>query len=175
LRLEEERMNRIENDNRIMKQPELPARSIRGWGADKVPADRPAYPKEKASDVNTVRGNVGARMTPPHRIHMSIEHPDLAPVFGTTCPPRGLSGKLRDFAYQFGEGRLAHWLTLLAADRIDVLEGRFEDLSHGRVPHPIAERGLTAHDGSSRSRNLLIAGAALGVLAAAVIVQQARE
>jgi hypothetical protein len=166
-------MNTIED--RIMKHPELPARSVRGWGADKYPQDRPAYPKEKPSDVQYVRGTVGVRMTPPHRIHMSIEHPDLTPVFGTTCPPRALSGKLRNFAYQFGEGRLAHWMTLMLADRIDVLEGRAQDLAHGKFPRPLKERGLTAHDGASRNRKLVIAGAALGVLAAAVVIQQARE
>lgn len=53
----------------------------------------------------------------------SIEHAMLTPVFGTTCPTRGLSGAVRRLAYaRYSEGRAAHWLLLLAADRVDVVE-----------------------------------------------------
>ena len=45
----------------------------------------------------------------------SIEHKFLTPVFGTSCPPKGLSGAIRKLAYRrYSEGRAAHWLLLLA-------------------------------------------------------------
>jgi hypothetical protein len=128
-----------------------PATRIKGWGADLRPEDRPSYPKETPSDVQTPRGRVGDRQIPDVKIHKSTEQPDLTPVFGTSCPPRGLSGKLRDIAYQYSEGRLAHWMTLMLADRVDMVEGVLEDLRHGKVPNTYKERGWTAK-GSGRDR-----------------------
>ena len=46
------------------------------------------------------------------------------PVVGTAQPPRGLSGALRDRAYGIPEHNARHWLLLLLADRVDVLEDR---------------------------------------------------
>lgn len=116
--------------------------NIPGWGADLDPANRPAVPKEKPSTVTRLRGDVPpVRQIPRVRIHQSIEHPDLTPVFGTACPPRGLSGKLRDVAYQFSEGRLARWMTLMLADRVDVYESLLTDLARGKVPNWPRERG----------------------------------
>ncbi|MBV9495386.1 MAG: hypothetical protein JOZ54_14150, partial [Acidobacteria bacterium] len=87
---------------------------VPGWGADLDPANRPAVPKEKPSSVRNVRGDVPIpRQTTDVKIFQSVEHPDLTPVFGTTCPPRGLSGMIREYAYQFSEGRLQHWLALM--------------------------------------------------------------
>jgi hypothetical protein len=45
-------------------------------------------------------------------------------VFGAAVPARGLSGVLRRAAYRVPEHRSARWTLLLAADRVDVLEGR---------------------------------------------------
>jgi hypothetical protein len=43
-------------------------------------------------------------------------------VYGTAQPPRGISGALRDFAYQSPPHKARHWLVLMLADRVDVLE-----------------------------------------------------
>ncbi|HEX2059369.1 MAG TPA: hypothetical protein VHK90_01380 [Thermoanaerobaculia bacterium] len=151
---------------------------IPGWGADLDPAKRPAVPKEKPSNVMNVRGDVELpRQEPPFRIHKSVEHPDLTPVFGTSCPPRGLSGKLRDIGYQFGEGRLARWMTLLLADRIDVVEGVLDDLAHAKVPNTYKERGWTAK-GSGKVRLkrdvdiAVVAGIGLAIAAAVMIANR---
>jgi hypothetical protein len=48
----------------------------------------------------------------------------LTPVFGTSCPPRGLSGMMRTAAYKIPDHFTSRWLVLLAADRVDVLEDR---------------------------------------------------
>ncbi len=130
-------------------------RSIEGWGADVNPADRPAVPKEKPSDVHTVRGRRPQQQIADVKIFISPEHPDITPVFGTACPPRGLSGVLRGAAYKFGEGRLAHWMTLMLADRIDVVEGLLDDAIHARFPNLVRERGwgvAMTHDRSGKGR-----------------------
>jgi hypothetical protein len=49
---------------------------------------------------------------------------ELTPVFGTSVPPRALSGIMRTAAYNIPEHFTSHWLLLLAADRVDVVEDR---------------------------------------------------
>ena len=100
-------------------------RKINGWGADLDPANRPAVPQELPSNVTTARGDVKHWQTPRSKIYMSNEMPDLTPVFGETCPPHGLSGLLRDFAFQYGEGTSRHWMTLMLADRVERFETAF--------------------------------------------------
>ncbi|OFZ19574.1 MAG: hypothetical protein A2X94_14095 [Bdellovibrionales bacterium GWB1_55_8] len=116
---------------------------IPGWGADLDPRNRPAVPREKAPPQGT-----GAHWEEPERqvakvkILVSSEHKGLTPVFGTSCPPKGLSGKVREFAFRFSEGRKAHWLLLLMADRIDVLESGFASVLSGKAHNPLKEMGL---------------------------------
>jgi len=152
-----------------------PMHEVHGWGADLDPADRPAYPKEAPSQVTTVRGEVGERQIPRVKIHQSTEHPDLTPVFGTSCPPAGLSGHIRDLAYQYSEGQQKHWLLLMLADRVNVVEGLIDDVTHGKVPNWGRERGWNVRvkdTNPERSRNkpLMIAAAGVGLLAVAVLV-----
>src|SRR4051812_31015188 len=116
---------------------ELRAR-IPGWGADLDPADRPSVPKLQFDP-----GATGAHWDiPEQQVELrprerSIEHARLTPVFGTTCPTRGLSGAIRRYAYaQFSEARAAHWLLLMAADRVDVVEHRVTALL-GAVGKPL--------------------------------------
>lgn len=129
---------------RKLNREELVSR-IPGWGADLDPSKRPAVPKEKRPPNGTgAHWKEPERMIPKVRIHKSTEHQHLTPVFGTTCPPRLLSGLLRDFAYRYSEGRSIHWLTLLFADRVDVLESAVIDLFKGKPDRPIRESGLRA-------------------------------
>jgi hypothetical protein len=73
----------------------------------------------------------------------SIEHKFLTPVFGTSCPPKGLSGVIRKYAYaKYSEGRAAHWLLLLAADRVDAKEAILRSLLSTRPDNPITQTGV---------------------------------
>jgi hypothetical protein len=130
---------------------------IPGWGADLDPRDRPSVPREKFDP-----GLSGAPWDFPERQverwprERSIEHAMLPPVFGTSCPPRGISGVMRRFAYRrYSEARAAHWLLLLAADRVDVAESRVRSALRGH-PDPIIPTGLrselTNHGLKSRLR-----------------------
>ena len=133
---------------------ELMAR-IPGWGVDLDPADRPNVPREIFAP-----GSTGAHWELPEQQpgsegrERSVEHARITPAFGTTLPLRGLSGALRRKAYaSFSEGRAAHWLILLAADRVDVIENDLRDLARGRVSNPVATglRSEVTH-GGVRSR-----------------------
>jgi hypothetical protein len=119
-------------------------RTIHGWGVDLDPKDRPAVPKE-----NFNPGATGAHWDFPERQperwprEKTTEHKFLTPVFGTACPPKGLSGVIRRHAYRrYSEGRLSHWLLLVLGDRVDVLESRVTGLLRGRPDNPFAEAGL---------------------------------
>src|SRR3954468_19113758 len=114
---------------------------IPGWGVDLDPKDRPAFPRERFDP-----GASGAHWDFPERQpekwprERSIEHAFLTPVFGTSCLPKGLSGAIRKYAYRrFSEARAAHWLLLIAADRVDVAESRVTGLLRGRPDNVIAE------------------------------------
>jgi hypothetical protein len=121
---------------------ELRAR-IPGWGADLDPSDRPAVPRERFDP-----GLSGAHWDFPERQpekeprERSIEHAFLTPVFGTACPPRGLSGAIRRYAYTFSEARAAHWLLLLGADRVDAVEQHLRSFATLRPDNPITETGV---------------------------------
>jgi hypothetical protein len=127
----------------VPSSDELRAR-IPGWGVDLDPADRPAVPKLNAEDT-------GAHWDFPERQpekwprERSIEHQFLTPVFGTSTPPRGLSGVIRKFAYRkYSEGRAAHWLLLILADRVDAVEHHLQSLVSLHPDNPITETGIKA-------------------------------
>jgi hypothetical protein len=122
---------------------ELRAR-IPGWGADLDPKDRPSVPKLRY-DLDT-----GAHWDFPDRQpekwprERSVEHRFLTPVFGTAQPPSGISGAIRKFAYRFSEGRAAHWMILLYADRVDAAEHHLRSLLTMHPDNPITETGIKA-------------------------------
>ncbi|SDJ89284.1 hypothetical protein SAMN05421823_101351 [Catalinimonas alkaloidigena] len=147
-----------------------PRTDIKGWGIDADPQNDPTYPMRKRSRDDH-QGYSWER--PPQQpidseVLHSIERPNVTSVFGNSRPPRGLSGQIRRWAFQYGEGSFAHWLPLVLADRVDVVEGVIEDLKAGHVPNFFAERGLRAswkYDRSGVMKGLLIrAGVAAAVL-----------
>jgi hypothetical protein len=141
------------------KLPETPEQlraRIPGWGADLDPRDRPAVPREvfdpAASGAHWELPEQQPERWPRER---SIEHGRLTPVFGTSAPPRLLSGVVRKYAYRrFSEARAAHWLLLIAADRIDAVESHLESFVTLHPDNPITETGvlgeLKAHPVASR-------------------------
>jgi len=119
---------------------------IPGWGADLDPADRPSVPRERLDlDHSGAHWDFPERQTEKWPRERSIEHAFLTPVFGTTCPPKGLSGIMRKHAYAaYSEARAAHWLLLLAADRVDAIESHLRSFVTLRPDNPITETGVGA-------------------------------
>jgi hypothetical protein len=129
---------------------------IPGWGVDRDPHDRPSVPRLQYDP-----GSTGAHWEFPERQEerwpreRSIEHKFLTPVFGTSCPPHGVSGAIRRYSYRrFSEARAAHWLLLIAADRIDSMGSSVRSYLTLRPDNPITETGVLAefryHGVSSR-------------------------
>jgi hypothetical protein len=89
----------------------------------------------------------------------SNERPDLTTVFGTSTPPSGPSGALRRLAFRYSESSYGHWLPLVLADRVSVIEGLLGDLKHAHFPNVFAERGWKAeweHNRPSLLRSVLL-------------------
>jgi hypothetical protein len=118
---------------------------IPGWGADLDLKNRPAVPMER-TPPRFIHQPEGRLPQQPQRVEIFVspERPGITPVFGTDVPPKGLSGMIRRAAYKLAENDIRHWLLLLFADRVNVVEGIGGDLMHGRVPNVLGEMGIRA-------------------------------
>ncbi|MCU1614256.1 MAG: uncharacterized protein JWO98_1796 [Frankiales bacterium] len=117
---------------------------IPGWGADLDPADRPSNPKlQYQEDLTGAHWEFPERQPEKYPRERSIEHGTLTPVFGTAQPPKWLSGAIRRFSYaRYSEGRAAHWLLLMLADRVDAVENHAVSFLTMRPDNPITETGV---------------------------------
>jgi hypothetical protein len=107
---------------------------------DLDPANRPGVPRERPPQPWPNSRPVVERMTArPATPKHGRAHKPMPPVYGTSVPPRGVSGLIRRAAYRLPDHHVNHWLLLLFADRVQ---------SWGR-----------------RTRNLLALAAPLGALA----------
>lgn len=119
---------------------------IPGWGIDADPQNDPAYPMRHYNGADHQRIYHETPRQQPVNIEVlhSIERPTVSPVFGATLPPQGLSGMIRRKAFEYSEGHGLHWIGLILADRVNVVEGVIDDIKHGHFPNIFAERGWNA-------------------------------
>lgn len=119
---------------------------IKGWGVDADPENEPTYPIKNYTGDDHKRLNWDRPELQPVNIEVlqSNERPNMTAVFGTSVPPSGLSGIIRRYAFKFSESSYGHWLPLLLADRINVVEGIIDDLKSGHIPNIFAEKGWKA-------------------------------
>ena len=120
--------------------------SVIGWGTD---ADRENDPTFPYRDRSRDEGLTKDWQRPPVQqseveILQSIEHVRRPAVFGTSTPPSGISGMIRRIAFRWSESNWIHWLLLMGADRINVVEGVVEDLARAKVPNIPSEMGVKA-------------------------------
>jgi hypothetical protein len=118
-------------------------RQIPGWGADIDPENEPNYPMKRYTGDDHQRIYYERPTLQRQKVEVlhSNERPSLTATFGTTVPPSGLSGMLRRYAFRYSESHWFHWLPLVMADRIGVVEGIVDDLRKGHVPNIFAEMG----------------------------------
>jgi len=128
-------------------------KDIPGWGMDADPDNDPTYPMKHSTGADHQRLNYpkAPQQRQDIEILRSIERPDITRVFGTSTPPTGLSGAVRRYAYKFSEATATHWMALILADRINVVEGKINDLKNGIMPNPWIERGWRAEWKHNRS------------------------
>lgn len=150
--------------------------SIPGWGVDADPSNDPTYPMRHIEDQRT-RGLAWPRpvqQQPDVEVLQSIEHNRLPAVVGTSVPPSGLSGMIRRYAFRRSESDWWHWLLLMGADRLNVVEGVVEDLAHGKVPNIPAELGWRSELKHNPKGMAKKAGVALALGGAFVVLARRR-
>jgi len=135
--------------------------NIKGWGVDADPKNDPTYPMKHRTDGEHAgySWERPPQQQPTVEVLRSIERSDLTSAFGTSTPPTGPSGAIRRFAFKYSESSYGHWLPLVLADRVGVVEGVIGDLKHGHVPNVFAERGWKAewkHNRTGLARRILI-------------------
>jgi hypothetical protein len=174
----------VPDEPRMRETPEQLRARIPGWGVDLDPADRPSHPKLQYAPQST-----GAHWRFPDRQpgaegrERSIEHAFVTPVFGTAQPLHGASGVVRRLAYRrYSEARLAHWLLLVAGDRIDAWGSHVRSLASLHPDNPLTQTGVlselsvsgTSRSGRSDRRHhlldpVIVAGPWVAVAGAAVL------
>jgi hypothetical protein len=140
--LEENKTFESELDRQIANSP----KDIPGWGIDADPENDPTYPMKHRNGADYERLNYERPPQQPMSVEVlhSIERPSVSSVFGTSTPPSGLSGSLRRYAFRHSESTYMHWVPLVLADRINVVEGIVDDIRHGHFPNILAEKGWNA-------------------------------
>ena len=143
---------------------------IDGWGIDADPQNNPTYPMKRYNGADHQRLDYPRHSQQPTReeILKSNERPTITRVFGTSSPPSGLSGILRRYAFRFSEDNAVHWMTLLLADRVNVVEGIIDDVRHGTLPNIFVERGWTAE--WKYNRKGAIKSIAIGLTVTAAVI-----
>jgi hypothetical protein len=144
---------------------------VNGWGVDADPKNDPTYPIKQRNNGE----HNGYTWERPRQQPVSVEvlhsneRPNVSAAFGTSTPPSGVSGMLRRFAFKYSESSYGHWLPLMLADRVGVVEGLVEDVVHGHVPNVFAELGWAAEWKHNRkglvSRVLIGAAVTAGIVA----------
>ena len=134
---------------------------IKGWGVDADRNNDPTYPMKHRNNGEHAGYSWERPLQQPITVEVlhSNERPDVTSVFGTSTPPLALSGVLRRIAFRYSESSYGHWLPLMLADRVSVVEGVLSDLKHGHVPNVFAERGWKAewrHNRIGLARRILV-------------------
>jgi len=148
--------------------PRIDPTTVVGWGVDADPENDPTWPmrdrsKDDGPGMNWARPPV---QDPDVEILQSVEHKRRPAAIGTSTPPAGVSGALRRQAFRFSESQWGHWLLLILADRVNTVEGLFQDVRRGRMPNPLVEMGVVPQ---SRSREAALGTAAVAGFAIAAV------
>lgn len=153
-----------------MKNLEHKYAHIKGWGVDADPENEPTYPMKTYTGDDHERLNWDRPVQQPTTVEVlhSNERPGVTAVFGTAVPPSGLSGKMRRHAFKYSESSYGHWLPLLLADRVNVVEGIIDDLKKGYIPNILAEKGWKA--AWRYNRNGMIKKLAIAALATTAVI-----
>ena len=160
-----------------MERTAIDPEQVRGWGVDADPDNDPTYPYKTRNNGEHAGYAWERPVQQSTRVEVlySNERPSVSAVFGTSTPPSGLSGAIRRKAFRFSESSYGHWLPLMLADRINMVEGVLDDVGRGRIPNVFAERGWRVawrHQKGRVIARVLVAGV---LVTAAVLYARGRD
>ena len=159
-----------------MTQALVDTSAIPGWGVDADPENDPAYPyRDRSKDDHRLDRERPPQQGSEVEILQSIEHVRTPAVYGTAVPPSGLSGVVRRGAFRWSESNWLHWLLLMGADRINVVEGVVEDLVRGRVPNIPGEMGIRSEWRHNKKGLAKKTAVLAGVAGAAYLLRRRRR
>ena len=150
--------------------------TIPGWGVDVDPENNPTYPMRHVEDQE--RGLSWTRPSqqePRVEVLQSIEYDRPPAVTGTSTPPSGMSGAIRRYAFRRSESDWWHWLLLMGADRINVVEGVMQDIARGKLPNVPGEMGVRAEWRHNRKGFVLKSGVTLAIGGLAFAAMRSRR
>jgi hypothetical protein len=156
--------------NRIVHTSSGPAdvSAIVGWGVDADPENDPTYSyRDRSADDHSGEWVRPALQQPDVELLQSVEHKQLPAVFGTSSPPKWISGMIRRLAFRWSESNWAHWLLLIGADRVNMVEGLVEDLARAKIPNIPKEMGVRAewrHNKTGLAKKIAVAAVVGGGL-----------
>src|SRR5688572_3348046 len=146
-----------------MEKTPIDPSQIKGWGVDANPKNDPTYPMKKRN--NGEHAGYSWERPPQQPVDVEVLHsnerPNVSATFGTSTPPSGISGMIRRAAFKYSESSYGHWLPLMLADRVNVVEGVLDDLAHGHIPNVWDELGMSAqwrHDKKGFATQMLVGG-----------------
>lgn len=165
----------IENTVKNTENPAIDPSQVKGWGVDANPKNDPTYPMKNRNNGEHAGYSWERPTQQPRSVEIlhSNERPNVSATFGTSTPPAGLSGALRREAFKYSENSYGHWLPLMLADRVGMIEGVLTDLVDGRVPNIFGEMGLKAE--WKHNRKSLITKVVVGAVVASVAVAYFRS
>ena len=158
------------NETKANSRLPVDTAKIRGWAVDADPKNNPTYPYRDRSrdDGLSLDWDRPVQQNSDIEVLQSIEFKHRPAVYGTSLPPSGISGAIRRAAFTWSESNWLHWLLLMGADRVNVVEGLVGDLAHGKVPNIPAEMGARA-EWRHNKKGLLAKGAVVLALSAGVV------
>ena len=159
-----------------LRSPDAPApidaQSVTGWGEDADTSNDPTYPyRNRTHDDHSGVWKRPSVQAVEVEILQSVEHLRRPAVVGTSTPPSAISGAIRRAAFRWSESNLIHWMLLMGADRINVVEGLVQDLARGKIPNIPGEMGGRAELRLNKAGLAKKVGIAAGVLGAAVVAR----
>jgi hypothetical protein len=151
-----------------------------GWGSDADPKNEPTYPMKKYTGDDHERLNYKRPTQQPVDVEIlhSNERPNVTAVFGNATPPTGLSGAIRRYAFRYSEGSFGHWLPLLLADRVNMVEGVIDDFKKGHIPNIWSERGYNAewkHNRTGFLKKAAVCALVTTAVVAAIVYRKKRK
>lgn len=153
-----------------MEETRIDPSQVKGWGIDADPENEPTWPMRKR--VESEHAGYSWERPPQQPVEIEVLHsnerPNVSATFGTSVPPGGLSGVIRRFAFRFSESSYGHWLPLMLADRVGMVEGVLGDLSHGHVPNVFGELGWQTE--WKHNRKSLVTRVVVGTLVLGAVV-----
>jgi len=163
----------MDTTDKDMEQTVIDPSKIKGWGVDADPKNDPTYPMKHRNNGEHAGYSWERPSQQPIDVEIlhSNERPNVSAAFGTSTPPSGLSGMIRRTAFNYSESSYGHWVPLMLADRVGVVEGILDDLSHGHVPNIFQELGWKAEWKYNRKSLItrVLVGAALASVAVAYV------